>query len=208
MKEKKNHVGLILALAFILIVVGIILYLVLTYQDNQNEVKKRMETVTSLYTDFKEHVDAFNDKRNEVYQTVMQDMYYQTLQEKDAEFKALYTSYEETIDVINDDYDQLRDKCINVLYPDVSVNNKCEAIVAGYEEVVNTYISDVNSYNALIDSYNEWLNDNNSSSDTKLEKIKLDRDYLDINGDREYNGRKDTETEISDENNTGAEPSE
>ena len=137
MKEKKNHVVLILALGFILIVVGIILYLVLTYQDNQNEVKKRMETVTSLYTDFKEHVDAFNDKRNEVYQTVMQDMYYQTLQEKDAEFKALYTSYEETVDVINDDYDQLKDKCINVLYPDVSVNNKCEAFVIGYEQVIN-----------------------------------------------------------------------
>ena len=42
------------------------------------------------------------------------------------------------------------------------------------------------------------VNDTNSS-DTKLEKIKLDRDYLDINGDREYNGRKEVETEISDE---------
>lgn len=199
MKEKKNHVGLILALAFILIVVGIILYLVLTYQDNQNEVKKRMETVTSLYTDFREHVDAFNDKRNEVYQTVMQDMYYQTLQEKDTEFKALYTAYEETVDVINDDYDQLKDKCINVLYPDVSVNNKCEAFVIGYEQVINTFVSDVAIYNQNIDAYNTWAQENNVTQ--TLTPYETDKDFIDVNGDREYNGREQTEAvgELSDE---------
>ena len=199
MKEKKNHVGLILALGFILIVVGIILYLVLTYQDNQNEVKKRMETVTSLYTDFREHVDAFNDKRNEVYQTVMQDMYYQTLQEKDAEFKALYTAYEETVDVINDDYDQLKDKCINVLYPDVSVNNKCEAFVIGYEQVINTFVSDVAIYNQNIADYNTWAQGNNVTQ--TLTPYETDQDFIDINGDREYNGREQTEAvgELSDE---------
>ena len=40
--------------------------------------------------------------------------------------------------------------------------------------------------------------------------IKLDRDYLDINGDREYNGRKDEDINISDEeeDNTGVVPDE
>ena len=138
----------------------------------------------------------------------MQDMYYQMLKDNDARYKELYQSYSDSLEKIDKDYNGVKDKCINVLHPEADVNNKCEAIVSSYEEVVNIYVSDVNSYNSLIDSYNKWLSDNNST-DTKLDKIKLDRDYLDINGDREYNGRVDEDINISDEeDNTGVVPDE
>lgn len=211
--EVKHHskkLGIMILIGFLLIVIGIISYIIINYNSDQAEVKKRMETVRDSYEAFKTDVESFNSIRDNIYTNVFtDDMYYQTLKDNDASFKELYKSYSESLDKIDKDYDGVKDKCINVLHPEADVNNKCEAIVSSYEEVVNTYISDVSSYNNLITSYNKWLSDTNSS-DTKLEEIKLDRDYLDINGDREYNGKKDVEQEISDEeeDNTGVVPDE
>lgn len=211
--EVKHHskkLGIMILIGFLLIVIGIISYIVINYNDDQAEVRKRMETVRDSYEAFKTDVESFNSIRDNIYNSVITDnMYYQTLKDNDASFKELYKSYSNSLDKIDKDYMKVKDKCINVLHPEADVNNKCEAIVSSYEEVVNTYISDINSYNNLITSYNKWLSDTNSS-DAKLEEIKLDRDYLDINGDREYNGKKDVEQEISDEkeDNTGVVPDE
>lgn len=211
--EVKHHskkLGIMILIGFLLIVIGIISYIIINYNSDQAEVKKRMETVRDSYETFKTNVESFNSIRDNIYTNVFtDDMYYQTLKDNDASFKELFNNYKDNLDKIDKDYDDVKDKCINVLHPEADVNNKCEAIVSSYEEVVNTYISDVNSYNNLITSYNKWLSDTNSS-DVKLEEIKLDRDYLDINGDREYNGKKDVEQEISDEkeDNTGVVPDE
>ena len=211
--EVKHHskkLGIMILIGFLLIVIGIISYVIINYNDDQAEVRKRMETVRDSYEAFKTDVESFNSIRDNIYNSVITDnMYYQTLKDNDASFKELYKSYSESLDKVDKDYMKVKDKCINVLHPEADVNNKCEAIISGYEEVVNTYISDINSYNSLITSYNKWLSDTNSS-DAKLEEIKLDMDYLDINGDREYNGKKDVEQEISDEeeDNTGVVPDE
>ena len=211
--EVKHHskkLGIMILIGFLLIVIGIISYIIINYNSDQAEVKKRMETVRDSYEAFKTDVESFNSIRDNIYINVFtDDMYYQTLKDNDASFKELYKSYSESLDKIDKDYDGVKDKCINVLHPEADVNNKCEAIISSYEEVVNTYISDVNNYNNLITSYNKWLSDTNSS-DVKLEEIKLDRDYIDINGDREYNGRKDEDINISDEeeDNTGVVPDE
>lgn len=200
--EVKHHskkLGIMILIGFLLIVIGIISYIVINYNDDQAEVRKRMETVRDSYEAFKTDVESFNSIRDNIYNGVITDnMYYQTLKDNDASFKGLYKSYSDSLDKIDKDYMKVKDKCINVLHPEADVNNKCEAIISGYEEVVNTYISDINSYNSLITSYNKWLSDTNSS-DAKLEEIKLDRDYIDINGDREYNGKENVEQEISDE---------
>lgn len=211
--EVKHHskkLGIMILIGFLLIVIGIISYIIINYNSDQAEVRKRMETVRDSYESFKTDVDSFNSIRDDIYTNVFtDDMYYQTLKDNDASFKELFNNYKDNLDKIDKDYRGVKDKCINVLHPEADVNNKCEAIVSSYEEVVNTYISDVSSYNNLITSYNKWLSDTNSS-DTKLEEIKLDRDYIDINGDREYNGRKDEDINISDEeeDNTGVVPDE
>ena len=211
--EVKHHskkLGIMILIGFLLIVIGIISYIIINYNSDQAEVKKRMEAVRDSYEAFKTDVESFNSIRDNIYINVFtDDMYYQTLKDNDASFKELFNNYKDNLDKIDKDYDDVKDKCINVLHPEADVNNKCEAIVSSYEEVVNTYISDVNNYNNLITSYNKWLSDTNSS-DVKLEEIKLDRDYIDINGDREYNGRKDEDINISDEeeNNTGVVPDE
>lgn len=207
-KHQNRHLGIMILIGFLLIIGGIISYIIINYNDDQAEVKKRMDEVTDAYDIFKSDVDSFNSIRDNIYTEVMQNTYYDTLKNNDANYKELFNSYKESLEVIDKDYSKVESSCVNVLHPDSKVNNKCEAIIVGYEEVINTYISDVNSYNELIDSYNKWLDDN-SSTDPKLEKIKLDRDYLDINGDREYAGRSEAETKIAEEELTnGAMPDE
>ena len=209
-KHKNRHLGIMILIGFLLIIGGIVSYIVINYNSDQAEVKKRMDEVVNAYEVFKTDVESFNSIRDDIYTNIITDnLYYQTLKDNDASYKEIFNNYNNSLEVIDKDYNKVKDKCINVLHPKADVNNKCEAIISSYEEVVNTYISDVKSYNSLIDSYNKWLIDTNSS-DTKLEKIKLDREYLDINGDREYNGKKDIENEISDEedNNAGVVPDE
>ena len=207
-KHQNRHLGIMILIGFLLIIGGIVSYIIINYNDDQAEVKRRMDEVVDAYDTFKSDVDSFNTIRDNIYTEVMQDTYYDILKNNDAHYKELFNSYKESLEVIDKDYSEVESSCVNVLHPDSEVNNKCEAIIVGYEEVVNTYISDVNSYNELILSYNKWLDDNNST-DSKLEKIKLDRDYLDINGDREYAGRSEVETKITEEELTdGAMPDE
>lgn len=207
-KKHNKHLGILIFIGFLLIIIGIISYIVINYNSDQAEVKRRMEEVRESYKTFKTDVESFNSIREDIYTNVITDnMYYQTLKDNDASYKEIFNNYKDSLEKIDKDYNGVKDKCINVLHPEADVNNKCEAIISSYEEVVNTYVSDVNSYNNLITSYNKWLTDTNSS-DTKLENIKLDRDYLDINGDREYDGKKNVETQISNEDSTGVEPDE
>ena len=207
-KHKNRHLGIMILIGFLLIIGGIVSYIVINYNSDQAEVKKRMDEVVNAYEVFKTDVESFNSIRDDIYTNIITDnLYYQTLKDNDASYKEIFNNYNNSLEVVDKDYNKVKDKCINVLHPKADVNNKCEAIISSYEEVVNTYISDVKSYNSLIDSYNKWLIDTNSS-DTKLEKIKLDREYLDINGDREYNGKKDIENEISDEETLGVVPDE
>ena len=79
----------------------------------------------------------------------------------------------------------MKDKCVDVLYPDVSVNNKCEAFVIGYEKAINSYVSDIKKYNENIKDYNDVLEEN----DTKIEEVKLTTNYIDVDGDRKYLGK-------------------
>ena len=198
-KQENNnkHLGLLILLGFILIIAGIVAYIIISYNSDQADIKKRMSEVETGYNTFREDSDKFNDIRDDIYNSVMQDMYYETLKNNDSTYKNLFQEYKSILESIDKDYDDVKDNCINVLYPDVGTNNKCEALISGYEEIVNLYVSDVNSYNNSITSYNNWLKTNNST-DTPLELVKLDRDYIDVNGDREYNGKKESQTELTD----------
>ena len=99
--------------------------------------------------------------------------------------KEIISNYTKTIEPLEDDYKELKDKCVDVLYPDVSVNNKCEAFVIGYEKAINSYVSDIKKYNENIKDYNDILEEN----DTKIEEVKLTIDYIDVDGDRKYLGK-------------------
>ena len=150
-KQENNnkHLGLLILLGFILIIAGIVAYIIISYNSDQADIKKRMSEVETGYNTFREDSDKFNDIRDDIYNSVMQDMYYENLKNNDSTYKNLFQEYKSILESIDKDYDDVKDNCINVLYPDVGTNNKCEALISGYEEIVNLYVSDVNSYNKI-----------------------------------------------------------
>ena len=205
-RKNNRHLGLIIFIAFLLIAAGIIAYVVINYNNDQALVKKRMEEVESGYQTFKDDADNFNDIRDNIYNAVMQDMYYQMLKDNDEFYKSLFLEYEEALDKVDQDYQKIKDNCINVLYPDVSTNNKCEALISGYEEMVNIYVSDVTSYNNSLTSYNNWLKEK-ESTDSPLKLVSTDYQYIDVNGDREYDGKSEEKTELTDQTLEGEDSS-
>ena len=136
--QNNKHLGIMIFIGFLLIVIGVISYVIINYNNDQAEVKKRMDVVRESYEEFKTDVESFNKVRDNIYNEVMGDTYYQTIKDNDKHYKELYQNYSDNLEKIDKDYSKVSDKCINVLHPDADVNNKCEAIVAGYEEVVNT----------------------------------------------------------------------
>mgnify|MGYP004503109517 CR=1 FL=1 len=174
-KSSKKKVLWVLGILFILLVIIVIIYFVIGYKNDQIESKKKIDSVITSYNNFKTHIDSFNKERDNFYQVVMKDMYYEDLKNNDTK----------TIEPLEDDYKELKDKCVDVLYPDVSVNNKCEAFVIGYEKAINSYVSDIKKYNENIKDYNDVLEEN----DTKIEEVKLTIDYIDVDGDRKYLGK-------------------
>lgn len=193
--KRNKHIGIIILIGFLLIVTGIVSYIVINYNDDKAEVKKRMEVVLNTYDTFKSDVDNFNTIRDSIYSEIMQDMYYETLKNNDSNYKNLFEKYKESLKVVDKDYNKIKGKCINVLHPNASVNNKCEAMIVAYEEVVNNYVSDVKNYNKNIELYNNWIKENGNTLE-ELKEIELDRDYIDVNGDREYKGKIEKEDEI------------
>ena len=187
--EKKKKRALIIGIVFLVLVLFVILYLVIVYKNEQNEMRARMKEVESGYTIFKEHITSYNSARDTLYKEAMQDMFYATLKEKDARNKELFQVYDNTITLLDSDYKNLKDKCMDVLYPDVSVNNKCEAFLLGYEEAINTYVADVENYNKNITSYNAYLEDTNNTVDLPLVKLEKKKDYIDVDGDHKYLGK-------------------
>mgnify|MGYP004620170865 CR=1 FL=1 len=188
MDKNKKKVIILMATGFFLLIGGIIIYVVTSYQDTQNEMKQRMNEISTTYQDFKQKISSFNEKRDAIYQDMMQDMYYQTLQEKDAAFKQTLQEYEQIADEIKKDYQKVETNCKNSLYPDVSINQKCEAFILGYEQTINSFVSDVDLYNQNITAYNTWSQENNQQP---LEKYKTKKEYIDVNGDRIYKGKEE-----------------
>ena len=186
--EKKNSKKKVLwglGILFILLVIIVIIYFVIGYKNDQIESKKKIDSVITSSNNFKTHIDSFNKERDNFYQVVMKDMYYEDLKNNDTKYKEIISNYTKTIEPLEDDYKELKDKCVDVLYPDVSVNNKCEAFVIGYEKAINSYVSDIKKYNENIKDYNDVLEEN----DTKIEEVKLTIDYIDVDGDRKYLGK-------------------
>ena len=78
-KNSKKKVLWALGIVFLLLVIVVIIYFVIGYRNDQIESKKKIDSVISSYNTFKEHIDNFNKERDNFYQVVMKDMYYEDL---------------------------------------------------------------------------------------------------------------------------------
>ena len=103
-KSSKKKVLWGLGILFILLVIIVIIYFVIGYKNDQIESKKKIDSVITSYNNFKTHIDSFNKERDNFYQVVMKDMYYEDLKNNDTKYKEIISTYTKTIEPLEDDY--------------------------------------------------------------------------------------------------------
>ena len=100
-KSHNKHLGILIFIGFLLIIIGIVSYIVINYNSDQAEVKRRMDEVRESYKTFKTDVESFNSIREDIYTNVITDnMYYQTLKDNDASYKEIFNNYKDSLEKI------------------------------------------------------------------------------------------------------------
>ncbi|MBQ7140435.1 MAG: hypothetical protein IJO32_02905 [Bacilli bacterium] len=192
MKKKK----IIIIISIILIIIGIISYGIINFILDYKNSKKEMEQNTNIINDefetFKAEVDEFSLIRDEIYENILNQIYYETFENNIDAWNNKFVEYGEIITNITKFDKLLGEKCLNKTYLNTSINQKCEIFIETYEIALNSYITDIELYNEHIEKYNEWKLKNNNTDGTKtIEKFNSDiNEYIDYNKDNEYLGKE------------------
>lgn len=187
MKHKKLVI-IIMTISFILIISGGVSLFVLGLQEDRNAVYNRITDVNNEFETFSTNTTIFEEKRDELYNNILTNMYYETMKQEDQKVKEELSKYEKLVDVLTKNAKSMDKLCTDVYYPDSKVNTKCVNYKSIYEQVVNYFISDINVYNKNVKEYNKEQNDN---KDKMIEEYKTNKKYIDYNNDKTYDGKEE-----------------
>lgn len=188
MKNRKIITGM-MTLSFVLIMAGGVSSFVIGLQQDKEEVYNRINYVNDEFEVFSTNTSVFESFRDELYNFVLSNVYYDTMYDDDKMVKSKLSNYENLVDELTKNTKKLDELCDDVYYPDSKVNTKCNNYKSIYEQVVNYFVSDINVYNENVDKYNEYQKSNNS--DLRVDKYKTDKKYIDYNSDKEYDGKEE-----------------
>lgn len=188
MNYKKIAMGM-MTLSFILIISGGVSSFVLGLKKDKDEIYNRINEVNDEFEVFSTNTSVFESKRDDLYNVVLSNVYYDTMYDEDNKVKNEISNYEHLVDELTKNTKKLDKLCNDVYYPDSKVNTKCNNYKSIYEQVVNYFISDIKVYNDNVNKYNEYQKENNS--DLRVDKYKTDKKYIDYNNDKEYDGKEE-----------------
>lgn len=174
--------------SFILIIAGGVSSFVLGLKKDQETILNRINYVNDEFEIFSTNTSVFENYRNELYNVVLSNVYYDTMYDEDKAVKNKLSNYENLVDELTKNTKNLNKLCDNVYYPDSKVNTKCSNYKLIYEQVINYFVSDINVYNENVKKYNEYQKNNNS--DLRVDKYKTTKEYIDYNNDNEYDGKE------------------
>lgn len=155
---------------------------------DREAMSKQIVEVKDVYKVFSGHIDTFNEIRNNLYSSVLDNVYYDTLATTDASVREAFTDYEKEVDGVESVVDKLAKYCDGIYYTDSSIMTKCKSYASVYEQVVNAYVSDVNLYNSIIDTYNESKEEGSAE---RLTHIETKKKFIDYNKDKKYEGKEE-----------------
>ena len=187
MNYKKIAMGM-MTLSFILIISGGVSSFVLGLKKDKDEIYNRINEVNDEFEVFSTNTSVFESKRDDLYNVVLSNVYYDTMYDEDNKVKNEISNYEHLVDELTKNTKKLDRLCNDVYYPDSKVNTKCNNYKSIYEQVVNYFISDIKVYNDNVNKYNEYQKENNS--DLRVDKYKTDKKYIDYYNDKEYDGKE------------------
>ena len=188
MKLKKNKKKIILILIPVVIVLLIILFIGGFVKD-KNDSKTAMKKVEKDYKVFADDVVLFNNHRDNIYDTIFTNGYYDNFKDSYEEFNKTFDEDEKTVDKVTNDSKRLVKYCDGIYYTDINVNKMCSIFAENYETLINSFIVDVGHYNTLVKEYNEYLKENSLDSE-ELKEYTTSKKYIDYNKDKEYSGKE------------------
>ena len=177
-----------MTLSFILIVSGGVSSFVIGLKQDKEEILKRINNVNDEFEVFSANTSVFEKFRDDLYNIVLSNVYYDTMYDEDKIVKNKLSNYENLVDELTKNTRKLDKLCTDVYYPDSKVNTKCNNYRSIYEQVVNYFVRDINVYNGNVKKYNEYQKNNNSG--LRVDKYKTSKKYIDYNNDNEYDGKE------------------
>lgn len=189
---KKKRILIITLLGITFVIWGIITLFISSVKKDQKEMNSRMETIISEYTKFGENIEKFNEERDNIHSSFLDTVFYETLEQNDAEYKKKLYDYERQLSNISKETKKIREYCKDgIYYSSSDVNLKCSSFKQSYEEMVNYFVEDINLYNKNITDYNSWLDSEGKTNGIKLEPYNTTKTYIDYNKDGEYSGKEE-----------------
>ena len=179
----------IMTLSFVLIISGGVSSFVLGLKQDHEATYNRMYKVDDEFEVFSTNTSVFESNRDELYNVVLSNVYYDTMFEEDKNVKNKLSNYENLVDELEKNTNNLNRLCNNMYYNDSSTNSKCKNYKSIYEQVVNYFVSDIKVYNENVNKYNKYQEENNSS--LRIEKYKTTKKYIDYNNDKKFDGKEE-----------------
>lgn len=188
---KKRYV--ILIVGILLIISGLISSFIISFQNDKKETLKRESKVERIYNDFYNKSTRFNETREDIYNNILNDTYYDLVIENDSIYKNKFSDYELLVDKIEKLAKELKTLCTNVYYSSSSVNNKCSTYSVTYEQINNYFVTDIKLYNEYINKSNTYQRE--LSNNNVVLGYVTKKEYIDYNNDKDYDGKEDSNNE-------------
>ena len=157
-------------------------------KNDHQEVLRRMDSVSLTFEGFSTNVTAFEEARDELYNDVLGNVYYETMFSTDQEVKQKIADYEKLVTEIDQQVKDLDSLCGKVYYPDAGANQQCENYKSIYEQVINYFISDLHTYNDNVQKYNEYQKAIHGNQ--LVDEYKIKWKYIDYNQDGIFDGKE------------------
>lgn len=179
----------LMTISFILIISGSVSSFLISLRNDRNITYKRMDDVNNSFEAFSTNVTAFENFRDELYNSVLNNTYYDTMYIDDSNIKNKLSNYENLVDELAKNNKNLSKLCDDVYYPNGSVNKKCSNYRSIYEQVINYFVSDINSYNKNVEKYNNYQA--SQGSNLIIKSYKTTKKYIDYDNDGKYSGKEE-----------------
>ena len=153
----KKIAMIMMTFSFILIISGGVSSFVLGLKKDKQEIYNRINDVNDEFEVFSTNTSVFESFRDELYNVVLSNVYYDTMYDEDKAVKNKLSNYENLVDELTKNTKKLDNLCNDVYYPDSKVNTKCNNYKSIYEQVVNYYVTDINFYNKSVDDYQKLI---------------------------------------------------
>lgn len=193
MKKKTIIIEIIIIILVILTiaVLGITKF-INNIKEDSNNYKETTTNVKSDYEQLDDNITNYNNKRTTL-NTELSSYYQETFDENYEDAIKSIKEYDDIITKIKTNIENIDKNCKNNNFNETEVNNICQTYKDTYEKIVNTYVNDIKKFNEIVNEYNM----NNPEEEEDLERFlaPVEKDYVDYNGDGNYEGKEQNENQ-------------